>query len=171
MNIQMLLVAVMLSTSVGAAAKGKDSTDNKIRTWNAVNEFHSVTVSDNVNIILAEDAGNTISIQGKAKQVDAVRFEIKNGVLHVSSSRTPFKNKAVVYIPVRLLNRLTIKGASEVHSMGYLRSAHLHIELDGPCKMSVKNTGPITITHDQEWELEYLKSKGDIIKGGNRSGN
>lgn len=164
MNIQILLVAVLLSTSVGAAATERDSSDNKVRTWAATGAFHSVTVSDNVNIILAEDPGSTLSIQGKAKQVDAVRFEIKNGVLHVSSSRIPFKNKAVVYIPVRLLNRLTIKGASEVHSMGYLRSAHLHIEVDGPCKMSVKNTGPITIDHDQEWEMEYLKSKGEIIK-------
>ena len=171
MNFQILLVAVLLSASISAAAKEKDSSDNKIRTWNATSEFHSVTVSDNVNIILAEDAGNMISVQGKARQVDAVHFEIKNGVLYVSSNRIPFKNKAVVYIPVRLLNRLTIKGGSEVHSMGYLQSAHLHIEVDGPCKMSVKNTGPITIAHDQDWELDYLKSKGEIIKAGNKSGN
>lgn len=164
MNIQIVLVAIMLSTSLSAAATHKDSADNKIRTWQATQEFHSVTVSDNVNIILAENLSTTISIQGKEKLVNAIKLEVKNGVLHVSSNRSPLKNKAVVYIPVRLLNSLTVNGASEVYSMGHLQSANLHIKLDGPVKMSVKSTGTITIDHEQEWEITYMKSKGSVIK-------
>jgi hypothetical protein len=167
MNIQSLLIAVLLSTSVSVAAADKNPAGNKVRTWQATTPFHSVTVSDNVNIILAEDSSSTISIQGKAKLVDAIQLEIKDGVLHISSRRVPFTNKAVVYIPVRLLNRLTVNGASEVQTMGYLQSSHLHIKLDGPGKVSVKNTGAITIDYNQDWDLDYLKNKGATIKRSN----
>ena len=165
MNIQSVLVAVLLSVSLSTAAANRDTVDNKIRTWNAKHEYHSVVVSNNINIILAEDSSSLISIQGKSRLVDAVDLFVRDGVLHISSSRTPFINKTVVYIPVRMLSRLTVKGASQVYSMGHLKSEHLRIDVEGPCSVHVKNTGAITIGHEQEWEVEYLKRKGAVRQG------
>ena len=162
-----LMIVAFVTTMASALANDGGLSDYKIRNWTATQEFKSISVSGDVSIVLMEETSSVLSVQGKQKFVDAVKMEIKNGVLHVSGKRGPWKNKTVVYIPVQHLKLLTVKGNSEVVSMGLLNSPSLHVRIEGSCTVSVKNRGLVTVDNDDYHTFSFDKNeKIKVLTGG-----
>jgi hypothetical protein len=159
-----MLIAVAFA---GVAVKANEGTipDYKVRNWTATQKFRSIEVSGDISVVLIEDNASVVSVQGKTKMVDMAKIEVKDGVLHVYGKRGPWRNRTVVYIPVQQLSRITVKGASEIASMGVLNSDHLHIRIEGTCKVSVKNKGLVTVDNDDDYEVSYEKIQKIKISG------
>lgn len=163
-----LMIVAFVATMASAFANDGGLSDYKVRNWTATQEFKSISVSGDVSIVLMEENSSVLSVQGKQKFVDAVKMEVKNGVLHISGKRGPWKNKTAVYIPVQNLKLLTVKGNSEVVSMGLLNSKSLHVRIEGTCKVSVKNRGLVTVDNDDYHTFSYDKNeKIKVLTGGN----
>ena len=98
--------------------------------------YHSVYVSDDIELVLVEDIASTISIQGVEKYVDNVSLEVRNGELRITSKNDYNKNKVVIYVPVQKLTKLTVVGNSTISSMGVLDTRKLNLRVEGLCTIA-----------------------------------
>ena len=154
--VSIILIAV-LSYLPAAAAPVTPAKDNTVQVALAA-PFHRMVVCNNVNVVLVDVASQQASIKGKAKWREAVKLEVKDGVLTVSSSRSSSMKQATVYIPVQQLEGITVKGYSDIESKGTLHSQKLNIHIEGDCRVSVLNDGLVTVSngplHDFEYEVK-----------------
>jgi hypothetical protein len=158
MKKQMLLVLMGLLAMYGGRAHEKDSTGKE---WHHVvtEAFHSMVVYDDIDVILVEDASSTISIQGRTKCAAAVKAEVKDGQLVLSACHHPLRGRLLVQVTVQQLRTLTVRGASEIYSMGMLNSPRLDVHIEGACRVHVKNRGRVYVAHDAAHEPEYVKTR------------
>lgn len=155
--VSIVLIAVLSYLPAAAAPVTPTNKDNTVQVVLAAS-FHRMVVCNNVNVVLVEEASQQVSVKGKAKWCEAVKLEVKDGVLTVSSSRSSSMKQATVYIPVQQLESITVKGYSDIESKGALHSHTLNIYIEGDCRVSVLNDGLVTVSngplHDFEYEVK-----------------
>ena len=162
MNKQLLLLAVCIIAAISAGASGRN--DTKIRNWQMPATFTSITVSNNIDIILAESGSQQISIEGRSRFVDAVKLEVVDGELRISGCKSGMCGKVRLYIPVSQLQKLTVRGTSEVNTMGILNSPRLLVNIEGHCLVNVKTKGKVVIKNEYGYEIDYVKNNQIAIK-------
>jgi Putative auto-transporter adhesin, head GIN domain len=157
-----IIIATVLSF-FNATAAPEDPVKNNTVKVSVTESFNRIVVRDNVDVVLVEMSSPEVSIQGKARQCDDVKLEVKEGVLTISSRRPAVMKQAVVYVPVQQIESITVKGYSDVKSAGTLRSAKLHIRIEGECHVNVVNSGPVTVSNGPDHGYDYeLQQKIDL---------
>jgi hypothetical protein len=154
----LIVMIAVLSYFNAAAAPVKPTKDNTVQVV-VTASFNRIVVCNNVNVVLVEETSQHFSIKGKSKWCEAVKLEVKAGVLTVSSSRTASMKQATVYIPVQQLEGITVKGYSDVESQGTLHCGKLNIHIEGECRVSVLNNGPVTVSKGPLHEFDYEVKK------------
>lgn len=155
----MIILTTAFMLFVNAGVTGNDSADDGTRQWTAAATFNKIVINDGVNMVLTEDASQTISIAGKTKFTAAVKLEIKDGVLHISCSKGSASKRVLVYVPVQQLQRITVKGDSEITTFGILQSANIHVRIEGDCYVDIVTRGHITVDHDNKHGFDYIKKE------------
>lgn len=164
MKKQFLLIASFLVIAISSFASGKPSSVKSSRSWSVDQPFGSISAKGNIEVVLVPDDSRTIRIEGSDKYVNAINLEVDNGVLKVTGLKGSSKNRTIVYVPVRDINKVTLKGGADLSSKGRLESKQLVIRIEGTSKVNVKNIGEVLIDSDDSHQFFYEKSERSIIR-------
>jgi hypothetical protein len=164
MKKQFLLIASLLVIAISSFATGKPSVGKSSRNWSVDQPFGSISATGNIEVVLVADDSKTISIEGTDKYVNALNLEVDNGVLKIQGSKGSAKSRTIVYVPVRDINKVTLKGGADLSSKGRLESKQLFIRIEGVSKVNVKNLGDVIIDSDDQHQFYYEKSERSIIR-------
>jgi len=159
MKKQLATVFALLALVTGSAvAKEKNDGSKMIIKEIMIREpFHKLVVEGNVDVLLFENSTTIANVQGRQKNVDAVEFTEKNGVLTITASSVNGK-KPVVYLPVRHLAAIEAWKDAVVTGTTVLQSPDLTLLLNDDCKISVTATGKIKFQEGAETSLMVLKN-------------
>ena len=121
------------------------------------NAFYNLEVSHEIAVILTESAETIIRIAGEEKDANAVVVDQSKGKVRLLSKKGSLKNKVTVFVPVRNLCKLTVKGASYVRSNGTIVSKKLLVKVAGEATVEINNLGDIAFVADESIDLEFKK--------------
>lgn len=164
MKQQFLLIASFLVIAISSFATGKTPVVKASRTWSVNQPFGSISAKGNVEVVLVADDSKTVNIEGSEKHVGAITLEVENGVLKIDGGKGSPKNRTIVYVPVRDLNKVTLKAGADLSSKGRIESKQLFIRIEGMSKVNVKNIGDVIIDSDDQHQFFYEKAERSIIR-------
>lgn len=160
----MITSLMVIAAAVFAGNHKPVITDNSSRTWSLDEKFTSIVAKGNVELVLVTDNSNTVNISGVEKHVNELHLKIENGVLTITGRKTFTRNKTVVYVPVRELEKVTLKGNANLSSKGRIESKQLHIRVEGTSTVNVKSSGDVLIDSDELHDFNYQKSEKSILR-------
>lgn len=145
----------LLLVSIGTTAFAQDKKGTEPLTAVYFPEaITSLSINDNLTVILTEGASPNISVEGDAKAVIA-KFE--DGHLLLSAGNQYQTAKPVVYVPAALLKKVFLNDAATLRSATALKQGKLKIFMSGEGKVDVRTLGAITIeTID---DVEFIKAR------------
>jgi hypothetical protein len=158
------MTASIFLMAISAFASGKSSQAITSRTWTVDGQFTTIVAKGNIEVILVPDVSQTIRIEGNEKFVNALYLQVENNVLTLSGLKGSSKNRTIVYVPVRKLKKVTLKGGSNLSSKGRLESKRLYIRIEGMSFVNVKNLGDIIIDSDDHYQFNYEKEERSIVR-------
>ncbi|NII25252.1 hypothetical protein HB364_09180 [Pseudoflavitalea sp. X16] len=123
-----------------------------------IRTFGDIIVDANVIVVLVEDSGNILRMEGDPGFLQYVQVKEQGGRLKISSPRKGPKVKGHVWVPVKGLKTLRLGNNAVVRSTTVLNSPELDIELDGACNVRLMTTGVINIIENEEMEFNYQKN-------------
>ena len=147
----MLLV---IAFAMGAFAQNNMldiTTVKKIATDEAVT---SLKVYKNVEVILTDSELNEIQVVGANTDVENTSFKISNGEITITGSDDLIRERVVVYVPSRFLNKVYIHGSSNVSSAGLLNNEMLDVTINGIGKSNIQSNGMISLNTIGDFPLE-----------------
>ena len=157
----MAVMAISISSFAGTPGKNESGS----RTWTATATYNVIAISNDINVVLVPGESNTITIQGEKEGLELVKLEVSKGVLRISSKRS-VKDKVLVSVPVQHLQKLIVSGASQIFSMGIIKTEHLNLRIEGACKVNIRTTGTINVENDDQHDYEVVRSRSvQIIRG------
>jgi hypothetical protein len=160
-----VLMVAILAISLSSFAGDPDKKETTSRTWTTTSDYSIIAVSNDIDVMLVQGTSNTITIQGENERTNLIKLEVVKGVLRISSKK-PVKDKVLVSVPVRHLQKLIVSGASQIFSMGIIETEHLKLRIEGACKVSIRTTGTINVENDEHHGYEVVRSRSvQLIRG------
>ena len=145
---------LVIAFAMGAFAQNNMldiTTVKKIATDEAVT---SLKVYKNVEVILTDSDLNEIQFVGAKTDVENTSFKIDNGEITITGSDDLIRERVVVYVPSRFLNKVYIHGSSNVSSAGLLNNEMLDVTINGIGKSNIQSNGMISLNTIGDFPLE-----------------
>ena len=139
-------------TSMAVLPSWTELKELKIRT------FQDVVIDANVVVILAEEAGNTLRMEGEPGFLNYVTVKELGGKLRISSPTKGPKVKGYIWVPVKKLKTLRLGNNAIVRSSTELDTPQLDIELNGTCNVRLVTNGIINLIENEDMEFNYQKN-------------
>ncbi len=117
--------------------------------------FSYLEVSDHISVVLTNETGKDISVDGDRSMFGKVRFLVKKGKLSIWLYGNNKGEKLTVYVPARLLRQLVINGDSKVVTKEALDNEKLDVVVNGACQLSLRSKGKINIAGTNEFEFRH----------------
>lgn len=140
------------TSMVMPAAGWPESKELEIRT------FQDIIIDANVVVVLVEDGGNLLRMEGNAGFLKYVQVKEQEGTLKIISPRKGSKVKGYLWVPVKGLKTLRLGNNAIVRSAAVLNSPQLDIELNGSCDIGVVTNGMINLIENEDIEFFYHKN-------------
>ncbi|HEX4957939.1 MAG TPA: DUF2807 domain-containing protein [Lacibacter sp.] len=154
---QMIIIAVSLLTFItGVNAHPVQHCAHK-QVIKTKSNYQFIVINNDIDVILTESALTDICISGGKKDIQLVRYYVKNGILFIESKNGSLKGRATVHVSVNNLKQIEINGQSTVISNGTLSSNQLKVVVNGEAKFDLKNIGDILIEADESIDLNFEK--------------
>jgi len=148
------LMLLVIAFAMGAFAQNNMldiTTVKKIATDEAVT---SLKVYKNVEVILTDSELNEIQVVGANTDVENTSFKISNGEITITGSDDLIRERVVIYVPSRFLNKVYIHGSSNVSSAGLLNNEMLDVTINGIGKSNIQSNGMISLNTIGDFPLE-----------------
>lgn len=158
-----MVTAIILTASLSAFAGGTNEPINRQVPYELT--FSKLQVQDGIDIILVESESRSIQFKGDEKDVDQVDWAIRNGIMTISSKKGSLKGKVKLVVSVSNLSELYVKGGSEVHSNGMLKSPALKIYLDGDAFISIRSAGDVRVIKVGDTDVDIRTATGKVVFG------
>ncbi len=147
--------------------------------------FHSISISDAFDVYLTQDNEEAVAVSAnETKYRDLITVEVKNGVLHVGVKKEGLRwmrgNKQLkAYISFRKLDKLDVRGASDIYIQGTMKAEDLKLHISGASNLKgriessnlvvdLSGASDITVTgHASKLDLDV--SGASKFKGNNFS--
>ena len=159
-----MMIASMLMLAISTFASGKSPQTTTSRNWAVDGQFNSIVAKGNIEVVLVYDESQTIRIEGNEKFVNALHLQVEDNVLKLSGLKGSAKERTIVYVPVRELNNVRLKGGCNLSSQGRLESKRLHIRIEGLSVVNVKNLGDVIIDSDDQYQFNYQKVERSTVR-------
>jgi Putative auto-transporter adhesin, head GIN domain len=150
---KLLTAATALVLTFGAAAQD-GSNASIIKKIKAENPITSIVINDGIRVVLMDDPGQEMMLEGMPASVENVLFSNSKGEMTISTG-TGNAKPAVVYIPANYLKKITISGPSAVNSYQALSITRLDITVAGDCDLKIQTTGKINVTAAEDYKFVY----------------
>lgn len=158
-----MVTAIIVTASLSAFAAGKETPLNKKASYELT--FTKLQVQDGIDLVLVESRSKVIEFKGAEADVDKVNWNIKEGVLTISSKKGSLKGKVKLVINVSNLTEISVKDGSEVSSAGRLHSGSLKIYVDGDAFISIQSTGDIRVIKAVDTDLDINTATERVFFG------
>lgn len=123
-----------------------------------IRTFQDIIIDANVVVVLVEDSGNLLRMEGEAGFLKYVQVKEQEGTLKIISPRKGAKVKGYLWVPVKGLKTLRLGNNAIVRSAAVLNSPQLDIELNGSCDIGVVTNGIINLIENEDIEFFYHKN-------------
>lgn len=117
--------------------------------------FQSIRIDGNIGVILTNDPAGTVSLEGKEKDLDRIRYTVKNNTLIVDAQRKNSFDDVTVYISAIRLQSIKGNGDMDISSGDMLEVDDLRIFLNGNINVNVKTKGKLSIDAPDEYDLSW----------------
>lgn len=117
--------------------------------------FTYLEVSDHISVVLTNETGKDISVDGDRSKFGKVKALVKKGKLSIWLQGSNMDDKLTVYVPARLLKQLVINGDSKVVTEEVLDNRKLDVVVNGACQLSLRSKGKINVTGTNEFEFQH----------------
>lgn len=117
--------------------------------------FTYLEVSDHISVVLTNETGKDISVDGDRSKFGKVKALVKKGKLSIWLQGSNMGDKLTVYVPARLLKQLVINGDSKVVTEEVLDNRKLDVVVNGACQISLRSKGKINVTGTNEFEFQH----------------
>lgn len=122
----------------------------------------SITVSDNIDIVLIPDAPDYVRVKASDKVISRLRVSYSEGRLFLEDAKnSKDDDRLIVYVWVSNLESLTLKGNSFAISQGILESSDLHVSLANESAISIKSRGKVWF--DEPLNHQLIKENGYVV--------
>jgi hypothetical protein len=153
-----ILLALTLGSLYSVSAKEKERPTAE-KTITTDGYFTSLSVSDDVTIILTNQMGNELIVSGAEDEVDMLYAEVEDGRLYIGTRAGWKKTAITVYVPARLLSSVEVNGNAVVKSQQTLNINKLDLKINGPCLVDVKVTGKIDVSSSEDYEYRIQRKQ------------
>lgn len=163
-RIMVAVVAVLISGAVIASPRGDSKKDKSsvVKDVTIGADYYKIVVDDDIDLALVESGKKDMRILAKGNSHDDVNWQIKDGVLYLSSNGSSLKDKVKITLTVNKLRQLIVNGASNIHSVGYLQSPGISVTINGDCIVALQNKGAIELKRTPDADMEVTKATGTV---------
>ncbi|MDR1585735.1 MAG: DUF2807 domain-containing protein [Prevotellaceae bacterium] len=128
--------------------------------------FHAIHVSGNIELKLKQDSVREVLISTYAELLPKITTEVKEGVLHISSTAISLKKPVVLNVTVDSISSIVAQGACDVKTLSRLGTpADLKITLYGAAKADLETDVAGTIDMDLKGASKIdLEGRANILK-------
>lgn len=128
--------------------------------------FKGIRLEGDISVILTNDPPGTVIVEGTEKELNKIMPVFENNVLIIDVNRKHFFARLTLYLSAITLQTMQLNGDGNISSTDFIRSAHLHISLNGNINVKVKTLGQISF--DMPDDIELLRESRVIKKINNR---
>lgn len=122
---------------------------------NLEQQFTYLEVSDHISVVLTNETGKHISVDGDRSKFAKVKAVVKKGKLSIWLQGSNRGEKLTVYVPARLLKQLVINGDSKVVTEEVLDNQKLDVLVNGACQLYLRSKGKINVSGTNEFEFQH----------------
>jgi hypothetical protein len=102
----------------------------------AVGGFHTVDLSDRVDLVLEPRASGTVAVEAGRNLLGQVGTEVRDSVLYIANDNRcnwvrSFKPRITVHVPVTAVRKLVLRGTGDVSCTDTLRVQDFRVEQHG----------------------------------------
>jgi Putative auto-transporter adhesin, head GIN domain len=113
----------------------------------------SLVVNDGISIVLMDEPGAEIIIEGISATVESVEVTGSRGEIIVSSRLSASRKPVVVYVPANFIKKITINGASLIGSYQVLPIQDLDVIINGDCDLVIRISGKLNISSKEDFSV------------------
>lgn len=115
--------------------------------------FQNIRIEGDISVILTNDPAGTVIIEGKEKEVNKIRHVLKNNTLMIDVNRKNIFAKLTLYLSAIKLQTIQLNGDANISSIEFIKSAYLHMSLNGDISVKVKTMGQLSFDTPDDIEL------------------
>ena len=149
-----ILIAISLlvsSLSFSAFAQKSNVSEKSPKLINFKEVFTTVSVDDDMEVILTEGASDKIVVDGD------VKASVSDGHLYVAARNPRLASGTKVFIPSAFLSKVYMNGNGSLSSAAVLRNQKVKILLASEARINVRSLGNVTIeTLD---DIQFVKGR------------
>ncbi len=179
------IFALISSLSCSTNNDAATGNNNVIKETRTVPNFSMLNNASIFDVVLTQNSGNQIVLEGDENIMDKVVTKVENGTLIITTPpRTNIRNykKMVVYVPGQKLTKITLDGTGDIDGQGKFRYKNMDVELDGTGDINLSmQANDVNINLDGTGDMQlFIQAKnmdleldgtGDInLKGNAESG-
>ena len=144
---------IIIFTMITGMANGKDLPP--VMRIKLDQHFTYLEVSDHISVVLTNEEGNDISVEGNRSKFGKIKALVKKGRLSIWLQGSNKGEELTVYVPARLLKQLVINGDSKVVTKDVLENEKLDVVVNGACQLSLRSKGKIYVSGTNEFEFQH----------------
>lgn len=146
-----LLIATMMIFSA-PFAQNLDNHTNKVPVIVAESGIRSITVSNNIDLLLINAGSEDIKTTVPQESVDKLRISYSKGNLRVSTKGyLPKDERIPVYVYVNSLETLTVTGNAFARSRDILDAYNLRVNIEDEAKVALRSRGKMKVNAPENY--------------------
>ena len=119
--------------------------------------FQNIRIEGDISVVLTNDPAGTVIVEGKEKELNKIKADLKNNILIIDVNRTNIFGKLTLYLSAITLQTIQLNGDATISSIEFIKSGHLHMSLNGNIKVKVKTMGQLSFDTPDDIELKARK--------------
>ncbi|HEX4877341.1 MAG TPA: DUF2807 domain-containing protein [Chitinophagaceae bacterium] len=149
-----VIVTVLVMFTMVMAAYSKNIAQNPpVMKINLEKNFYYLEVNDHISVVLTNETGGEIVIDGDRVLARKVRAVVKKNRLYIWLAGNSRGETVTVYVPALLLKQVVINGDSRINTATTLNNSALDIVVNGACRLNLRSRGKIAISGTNEFEF------------------
>lgn len=159
-NAKRRLIIKLIFPSLFLLVSFKSDGGNGIRKWPILKRefkmdsaFQNIRIEGDISVVLTNAPAGSFIIEGKEIELNKIRPVVESNLLILDLNRKSIFEKLTLYLAAASLQTIQVNGDGNISSTDYIKSAHLHILLNGNIKVSVKTMGQLSFDTAEDIEL------------------
>ena len=152
---KVFIFLLALTAAIGSFARTNSGTEDASKKITAAQPITSLVINGDISVVLLNGTSKEITIEGSAAAVKNFVVTQTNGAVTISDFSGQKRTVAIVYVPARLINKISLNGAAAVSSYESLYNKNIDVVINGDCKLWLKTYGSVTVDAINEFDYTY----------------
>lgn len=154
MKPKIYLLGLLLCTACTATFAQKGKPAQPVSTTVHLSEaVRTLLVENDVTVVLTDEKSDDVIVEGDARDVKALRVQMDEGRLSLSSSSATNLAGVKVYVPATRLAKINLQGKSILRATTTLQNPTLKVILDGEGIVNLSSTGKLVIEGTADFDF------------------